>query len=148
MWTPQTLWLISCRFSFLLPWGIQQRFFGTPFGRLRMTLEKNAFRFISDTKASLLASILFTTVLFYHLTELGSLCHSEPANGRVEESLCYSLGLSVSFMVWNETSRFSILSLEAISPLDIKYKRVLCSRNISLTLSIFLIDLETLKSLR
>ena len=148
MWTPQTLWLISCRFSFLLPWGIQQRFFGTPFRRLRMTLEKNAFRFISDTKASLLASILFTTVLFYHLAELDSLCHSEPANGRVEESLCYSLGLSVSFMVWNETSRFSILSLEAISPLDIKYKRVLCSRNISLTLSIFLIDLETLKSLR
>ena len=64
-----------------------------------MTLEKNAFRFISDTKASLLASILFTTVLFYHLAELDSLCHSEPANGRVEESLCYSLGLFVSLMV-------------------------------------------------
>ena len=135
MWTPQTLWLISCRFSFLLPWGIQQRFFDTPFGRLRMTLVKNAFWFISGTTVSLLALILFTIVLFYHLAKLTSLCHSEPANGRAEESLCYSLGLFVLLMVWNETSRFSMLSSETISPVDAKHKRVLCSRNISLILS-------------
>ena len=58
-----------------------------------------SFGFISATTASLLASILFTIVLFYHLAELASLCHSKPANGRVEESLCYSLGLFVSLMV-------------------------------------------------
>ena len=49
--------------------------------------------------ASLLASILPIIVLFYYLAELTSLCHSEPANGRVEESLRYSLGLFVSLMV-------------------------------------------------
>ena len=49
--------------------------------------------------ASLLALILLETVIFYYLTELTSLCHSEPANGRVEESLCYSLGLFISLMV-------------------------------------------------
>ena len=64
-----------------------------------MTLVEKVLRFMSDTKASLLASILFTTVLFYHLAKLTSLCHSEPANGRVEESLCYSLGLFVLRMV-------------------------------------------------
>ena len=142
MWTPQTLWLISCRFSFLLPWGIQQRFFDTPFGRLRMTLVENTFWFMSDTTASLLALILLTIVLFYSLAEFTSLCHSEPANGRVEESLCYSLGLFVSLMAWNEPSRFSMLSIETTFLLDAKYIRALWNRNISLILSIFLIDLR------
>ena len=64
-----------------------------------MTLVENAFRFIGDTMASLLASIFRTIVLAYSLAELASLCHSEPANGRVEESLCYSLGLFVSLMI-------------------------------------------------
>ena len=64
-----------------------------------MTLEKKCLSIISYTKASLVAAILLTTVLFYSLAELTSLCHSEPANGRVEESLCYSLGLFVSLMV-------------------------------------------------
>ena len=49
--------------------------------------------------ASLLAAILLEAVLFYSLAELASLCHSEPANGRVEESLCYSLGLFVLLMI-------------------------------------------------
>ena len=147
MWTPQTLCLISYHISFLLPWGIQQRFFDTPFGRLRMTLVRKVFWFIGATTASLLASILLTIVLFYSLAELASLCHSEPANGRAEESLCYSLGLFVLLMVWNETSRFSMLSSETISPLGIKYKSVLWNRNISLILSIFLVDLK-LGSLR
>ena len=130
-------------FLSLLPWGIQQRFFGTPFGRLRMTLVEHIFWFISDTIVCLLASIFLTTVLFYFLAKLASLCHSEPANGRAEESLCYSLGLFVSLMVWNETSRFSMLSIATASPLDAKYIKNLCSRNISLILSIFLIDLGT-----
>ena len=64
-----------------------------------MTLVENSFGFISDTMASLLVLILLAIVLFYYLTELVSLCHSEPAKGRVEESLCYSLELFVSLMV-------------------------------------------------
>ena len=67
----------------------------TPFGRLRMTLEKNIFRFISDPMASLLASILLTTVLFYSLAKLASLCHSEPASGRAFVTLSVVEGLCV-----------------------------------------------------
>ena len=64
-----------------------------------MTLVGHSFGFMSDTTASLLALILLEAVFFYALTELTSLCHSEPANGRAEESLCYSLGLFVLLMV-------------------------------------------------
>ena len=60
-----------------------------------MTLEKNIFRFISDPMASLLASILLTTVLFYSLAKLASLCHSEPANGRAFVTLSVVEGLCV-----------------------------------------------------
>ena len=64
-----------------------------------MTLVENTFQFIRDTTASLLASILLEAVLFFYLAEFAFLCHSEPANGRVEESLRYTLGLFVSLMV-------------------------------------------------
>ena len=58
-----------------------------------MTLMENTFQFISDTMASLLASILLTIVLFYYLAELTSLCHSEPANGRAFVTLSVVEGL-------------------------------------------------------
>ena len=50
---------------------------------------------MSDTAASLLASILLTIVLFYYLAELTSLCHSEPANGRAFVTLSVVEGLCV-----------------------------------------------------
>ena len=92
-------WLISYHFSLIIALRNTTKILRHALRAAQNDTGRKCLSIHSDTMASLLASILLTIVLFYSLAELVSLCHSEPANGRVEESLCYSLGRFVSLMV-------------------------------------------------